>query len=105
MKPPFASASALLSTDATAPPGGFARVVNYTATASNWAAGDASAVAAALAGGAPQSKTGTGAAQVAPQLADIAVTLSAFTVPGDAILVSGTYTGSVTVTLVPALSQ
>ena len=99
------SASALVSADATTPPGGFARVVNYTATASNGAAGDASTTTAALANGAPQSSTGTGATQATPKLADIGVALSAFAVPGDAILVAGTYTGSVTVTLGPALTQ
>ena len=99
------AASALVSTDATTPPGGFARAVNYTATASNWAAGNASTTTAALANGAPQSSTATGATQTVPQLAEIAVGLSAFAVPGDAILISGTYSGSVTITLGPALTQ
>ena len=99
------AASALVSADATTPPGGFARAVNYTATASNWAAGNASTTTAALANGAPQSSTATGATQTVPQLAEIAVGLSAFAVPGDAILISGTYSGSVTITLGPALTQ
>ncbi len=99
------AASALVSADATTPPAGFARVVNYAATASNWAAGNASTTTAALASGAPQSSSGTGATQTTPRLADIAVALSAFAVPGDAILVAGSYSGSVTVTLGPALTQ
>ena len=104
------AASALVSADATTPPGGFARAVNYTATASNWAAGNASATTntlanGALANGAAQSSTATGATQTVPQLADIALALSAFAAPGDAILISGTYSGSVTITLGPALTQ
>ena len=98
------AASALVSADATTPPGGFARAVNYTATASNWAAGNASATTAALANGAAQPSSGTSATQATPRLADIAVALSAFAVPGDAILISGTYSGSVTITLGPALA-
>lgn len=99
------SASAMVSTDATAPPTGFARVVNYTATASNWAAADASTTTAALANGAPQSSSATGSTQATPRQADIAVALSAFTAPGDALLTAGNYAGSVTVTLGPALGQ
>ena len=100
------AANALVSADATTPPGGFARAVNYTATASNWAAGNASATTAALANGAAQSSsgTGTGTTQATPRLADIALALSAFAVPGDAVLISGTYSGSVTITLGPALT-
>lgn len=98
------AASALVSADATTPPTGFARAVNYTATASNWATGNASATTAALANGAAPPSSGTGATQTTPRLADIAVALSAFAVPGDAILISGTYSGSVTITLGPALT-
>lgn len=99
------AADALVAADATTPPGGFARVVNYTATASNWAPGTASTTTAALSNGAPQSSSSTGATQTTPKLADIGVVLSGFTVPGDAILISGTYSGSITITLGPALIQ
>ena len=102
------AANALVSADATTPPGGFARAVNYTATASNWATGNASATTAALANGAAQSSsgtgTGTGTTQATPRLADIALALSAFAVPDDAVLILGTYSGSVTITLGPALT-
>ena len=99
------AANALVSADATTPPGGFARAVNYTATASNWGPGNASAPTAALSNGTAQSSSGIGTTQPTPKLADIAVALSAFAVPGDAILISGTYSGSVTITLGPALTQ
>lgn len=98
------AASALVSADATTPPGGFARVVNYTATASNWAPINASTTTSATASGASQSSSGTGTTQPTPKLADVGVTLSAFAVPGDAMLISGTYSGSVTITLGPALA-
>ena len=99
------AASALVSADATTPAGGFARVVNYTATASNWAPINASTTTSATASGASQSSSGTGTTQPTPKLADVGVTLSAFAVPGDAMLISGTYSGSVTITLGPALTQ
>lgn len=95
-------AAALLSADATTPPTGFARAVNYTASAGNWATNSAAATTAALANGSNPNATGTGSTQPQPKLADIAVTLSGFTAPGDAILVAGSYSGTVTVTLGPA---
>lgn len=95
-------ASALLTTDATVPQAGFARAVNYTATASGWSNGVSSATTAALANGASPDATGTGAVQPSPHLADIEVQLSGFSVPGDNYLVAGSYSGLVTVTLGPA---
>jgi hypothetical protein len=82
--------SALLAADTNAPPGGFARAVNFTSTASNWAPTNAVATTAANAAG--------GGAQ---KLSDVSLVLSAFTVPADALLVSGGYAGSVVVTLGP----
>lgn len=95
-------AGALLAADATTPPTGFARAVNYSATASGWAPANAVATTAALADGSSASASGTGSTQPLPKLADIVVGLSAFTAPADAILVAGNYSGSVVVTLGPA---
>lgn len=96
------TATALTSSDASSPPAGFARAVNYTATATGWAAGNAVATSQALANGTSPSTTGTGATQPLPKLADIGVTLSNFTVPGDLLMVAGNYSGLVVVTLGPA---
>jgi hypothetical protein len=95
--------SALLAADTNAPPGGFARAVNFTSTASNWAPTNAVATTAANAagGGAQVTVSGSGATQPAPKLSDVSLVLSAFTVPADALLVSGGYAGSVVVTLGP----
>lgn len=98
------SATALTSDDATSPPSGFARAVNYTAAASGWATGASSATTAALASGATPTANGTGATQPLPKVADISLTLSSFTAPGDQILVAGNYSGNVIVTLGPALA-
>ena len=95
-------ANALLSADASSPQSGFARAVNYTATATGWAVGNAAATTAALRDGTLPGATGTGGTQPLPKIADIGVTLSSFTVPGDLILVSGNYSGLVVVTLGPA---
>ena len=95
-------ATALLSTDDTTPPAGFARAVNYTASASGWAATNATVTTTALADGTAATATGTGSVQPLPKLADLLVTLSDFTVTGDAILVAGNYSGTIVVTLGPA---
>lgn len=95
-------ASALLSSDASSPQPGFARAVNYTATATGWAAGNAAATTAALGDGSLPSASGTGATQPLPKIADIGVTLSSFTVPADQIMVAGAYSGAVVITLGPA---
>ncbi len=96
------AAGALLSDDATVPEPGFARAVNYTASATGWASGASSATTSALANGASAEATGTGAVQPLPHMADIEVALSGFSVPGDGYMVTGNYSGLVTVTLGPA---
>lgn len=96
------SATALTSSDTTAPQPGFARAVNYTATATGWATGGSSATSAALRDGTSATASGTGATQPLPRIADISLTLSSFTAPGDLILVAGNYSGTVVVTLGPA---
>lgn len=94
------TASALVGNPGT-PPAGFARAVNYTATASGWATQNAVATSAAAADGTSPDASGTGGTQNAAKLADIAVELSNFTVPGNALLLSGNYNGLVTITLGP----
>lgn len=95
-------ATALTSSDTSAPQPGFSRAVNYTATATNWASGGSIATSAALRDGSTATANGTGATQPLPRVADITLTLSSFTAPGDLILVAGNYSGTVVVTLGPA---
>jgi hypothetical protein len=83
------------------PPASFSRAVNYTATASGWAAPNASATSAAGFDGASPAASNTGGTQNSPKLNDIVLTLSSFTVPQDRLLISGAYNGTVTVTLGP----
>ncbi|MBA4161404.1 MAG: hypothetical protein C0515_04855 [Novosphingobium sp.] len=94
--------TALRSDDLSAPQPGFARAVNYTASASNWASGSSTATSNALRDGTSPTATGTGTIQPLPKLAEITLTLSNFTTPGDLVLVAGSYTGTVIVTLGPA---
>lgn len=96
--------SALLGPAGT-PPASFSRAVNYTATASGWAAADAAATSGADFDGSTPSATGTGGTQNGPKLNTIVVTLSSFTVPENRLLVAGQYDGTVTVTLGPVPSQ
>lgn len=95
-------ATALTSSDTSAPQPGFSRAVNYTATATNWASGGSTATSAALRDGSTSTASGAGATQPLPRVADITLTLSSFTAPGDLILVAGNYSGTVVVTLGPA---
>lgn len=96
------SVTALVSADTAALQPGFARAVNYTANVANWAAGTASATSAASAAGATPTASGSGATQPLPKQADLAVTLTNFTVPSDQLLVSGNYQGAVVITLGPS---
>lgn len=95
-------ATALTSSDTSAPQPGFSRAVNYTATATNWANGGSTATSTALRDGSSATASGAGATQPLPRVADITLTLSSFTAPGDLILVAGNYSGTVVVTLGPA---
>ena len=83
-------ATALTSSDTSAPQPGFSRAVNYTATATNWANGGSTATSAALRDGSSATASGAGATQPLPRVADITLTLSSFTAPGDLILVTTT---------------
>lgn len=87
---------------AAAPQPSFARAVNFTATASNWAATNAISTTNALVDGSSPSATGFGGTQGVPKLASIGLQVSSFTVPGDSLLVAGAYRGAVRVTLGPA---
>jgi hypothetical protein len=84
------------------PPTGFSRAVNFTAQVGQWGGGSAAATSAATASGSDATNEGTSAVQPLPRQTDLAVELSGFSVPGDALLVSGDYSGLVRVTLGPA---
>lgn len=95
------TAGALVGDSGGTPPAGFAKAVNYTATASGWASGDAVVTTAAASDGSDPESTTFGGTQPDPKLADIDVQLAGYTVPGNALLLAGNYTGLVTVTLGP----
>jgi hypothetical protein len=96
--------TALVQNDSTALRPGFARAVNFTASATNWASSPSSATSAAAADGSNPSTTNSGATQPLPKIADLTAELSAFSVPADSKLVSGDYQGAVIITLGPAAS-
>jgi hypothetical protein len=95
------SAQALLASDESAVPEGFARAVNYTAAVENWAEMPATVTTAASAGGGSPSDEASGGIQPTAKLADLQLSLSSFTVPSDRILIAGGYNGTVTITLGP----
>ena len=97
--------TAALLGPAGTPPSGFARAVNYTATATGWAAPNAAATSAGGFDGSSPNASNTGGTQNSPRVNDILVTLSNFTVPEDRLLVAGQYGGTVTITLGPVASQ
>ena len=97
-------ATALVSSDASAVQPGFAKAVNFTATASTWAATPSVVTTAASASGATPTAHSTGATQPLPKQTDLTVALSGFTVPSDLLLTAGSYSGVVVVTLGPAAS-
>jgi hypothetical protein len=84
-------------------PSGFARAVNFTSTVDNWAASPAVVTTFAGADGSARAASGVGPSHPEPKIADIVLTVSDFTVPSDAILISGLYAGRVTITLGPAV--
>ncbi len=96
------TANALLASDPAAPVSGFARTMNFTATANGWAATPAIATSAASPDGSNPAATGSGGVQSEPKVADLNLVLSNFTVPGDSFLVAGNYAGSVVITLGPS---
>lgn len=94
-------ATALKAADASTPPTGFARAINYTATASGWAATNAAVSTTDDGTGSSLAVSGSGSSQPTPKLSDIILSLSDFGVAGDKLLVSGTYNTTVTITLAP----
>ena len=98
-------AEALLAANGAAPPAGFARAVNYNAVVDNWASTPPNVTTGASAGGGTPTVEGDGGIQPTGKTADLALTLSNFTVPSNLLLVSGGYSGSVTITLGPAASE
>ena len=96
-------AEALVGDDVSAVQPGFARAVNFTSTVADWASEAPSVKTAANANGGSPAAEGSGGAHPAPKIADLTLTLSGFTVPADAILVAGLYSGRVTITLGPAI--
>jgi hypothetical protein len=99
------SADALVAADDSATQDGFARAVNYTSTVSNWATSAATVTTTATAAGATPSAQASGGTQSAPKLTDLTLSLSSFSVPSDRLLVAGGYTGSVTITLGPSVTE
>lgn len=94
-------ASALLASDVMSVQSGYSRAVNFTATVSDWASPDAAATTAASEDGSNATTTDEGGTQTSPKLADLTLTLSNFSAPGNDFLVAGSYAGSVTITLGP----
>jgi hypothetical protein len=95
-------ATALIGSDTSTPPTGFARAVNFGATVSGWATANAAASTAATAAGTNPTATNTGGTQPAPKIGDVTLTLGTFSVPSDLLLVAGNYSGQVVITLGPA---
>lgn len=95
------TATALVADDTNAPPSGFVRAINYTATATGWTSPNAAVTTADDGTGTSTSTSGTGGTQPTPKLSDIVLSLSDFTAPGDKLLVFGDYNTTVTVTLAP----
>lgn len=90
------------SGNGTAIANGFSRVVNYAASASTWGGNAATTTTSGAADGSGATTTGTSAVQPLPRITDIVVDLGDWTVPGDALLVAGNYSGVVRITLGPA---
>ncbi len=95
-------ATALVAADNSPVQTGFARAVNYNAAVSGWATPNASATTAATTAGANPAASNSGGTQPTPRINDVTLTLSAFAVPSDLLLVAGGYSGQVVVTLGPA---
>jgi hypothetical protein len=96
-------AEALVGNDASPVQPGFAKAVNFKSTVTDWATVAPNVTTAATAAGGSPIAEGAGGSHPAAKIADLTLTLSNFTVPSDAILVSGLYNGQVTITLGPAV--
>ncbi|HWE48082.1 MAG TPA: hypothetical protein VG407_18845 [Caulobacteraceae bacterium] len=95
------AATALVEQDESTTPSGFSKAVNFTANVSGWTSSAASVTTAAAADGSNATSHSAGAEENAPQTANLTLTLTNFTAPGDGVLVAGSYNGLVTITLGP----
>jgi hypothetical protein len=96
-------ATALVANDTSAVQSGFSRAVNYNATVTTWASTAPSATTAAAADGSNPTTSNTGGTLCTPKLTNLTLALSNFAVPSNALLVAGGYTGTVVITLGPAV--
>lgn len=99
------SAGAMVETGGTPANTGFARAVNYTVTVSPWATSEAQLQTSAAADGSGAPGVAYSSNQPLPQISDLEMELSSFTVPSDALLVAGDYSGLIVVTLGPAIEN
>jgi hypothetical protein len=95
------AATALVEQDTTVPPAGFAKAVNFTANVTGWTTSAASVTTTAAFDGSNPTTNGSGPEENAPESTNLTLTLTNFTAPGDGILIAGSYSGLVTVTLGP----
>lgn len=95
-------ALALVEQGTTSAVDGFSRAVNYRVTVSPWASVDAVVTTNAPASGDAPPSTGTSASQPVPKLTDLSLRLSDFSTAADALLVAGSYSGLIIITLGPA---
>ena len=98
-------AEAMIGSDDNALPAGFARAVNYSSTVTTWATTAPNVTTAATANGSTPIAEGSGGTQPTAKITDLVLSLSSFTVPSDALLMAGNYTGQVTITLGPAVTE
>lgn len=95
------AATALVESDETTTPSGFTKAVNFTANVSGWTTSPASVTTTAAADGTNATTNGVGPDENSPEIANLTLTLTKFTTPGDGVLVAGAYTGLVTITVGP----
>jgi len=95
-------AEALVQTELSQPPPGFARAVNYSATVRTWAEEPPLITTTASVDGDSPADQDSGGTEPAAKLTDLVLAFFGFSVPSDARLVAGTYQGLVTITLGPA---
>ncbi len=95
------SATALVGTAGATPPTGFAKAVNFTATATGWGTAPTVVTTGAAVDGSAPDASAAGAVQGEPKLGTIDLALATFSAPANGLLVAGDYSGQVTVTLGP----
>jgi hypothetical protein len=95
------TATALVEQDSTTPPSGFDKAVNFTANVSGWTSTAATTTTGAAADGTTPTSSSNGGSQGSPKSTDLTLVLTGFSTPGDGILLAGSYSGLVTITLGP----